>query len=83
MLYNITDYLYTNSDMATIPRQTFLQLDIKIRLCIRDSLFRLAQSAMQRHYASDTSSTNKSSREELEFVAREESNSQNRSGKLL
>ncbi|KAF7836174.1 protein LNK2-like isoform X1 [Senna tora] len=58
------------------------KLDIKIRLCIRDSLFRLAQSAMQRHYASDTSSANKSSREELEVVAREESNLQNRYPKM-
>ncbi|RDX85009.1 Protein LNK2 [Mucuna pruriens] len=58
------------------------KLDIKIRLCIRDSLFRLAQSAMQRHYASDTSSTNKNSREELEVAAREESNSQNRSARM-
>ncbi|KAH1225567.1 Protein LNK2 [Glycine max] len=58
------------------------KLDIKIRLCIRDSLFRLAQSATQRHYASDTSSTNKSSREELEVAAREESNSQNRYARM-
>ncbi|KAG7012877.1 Protein LNK2, partial [Cucurbita argyrosperma subsp. argyrosperma] len=35
------------------------KLDFKIRLRIRDSLFRLAQSAMQRHYANDTSSSNK------------------------
>ncbi|KAJ7949334.1 protein LNK2-like isoform X2 [Quillaja saponaria] len=54
------------------------KLDIKIRLCIRDSLFRLAQSAMQRHYASDTSSTNKSSRDELELIAKEESSMHNR-----
>ncbi|XP_027355953.1 protein LNK2-like isoform X3 [Abrus precatorius] len=58
------------------------KLDVKIRLCIRDSLFRLAQSAMQRNYASDTSSTNSSSREELEAVAREESNSQNRYARI-
>ncbi|KAJ1414951.1 protein LNK2-like isoform X2 [Sesbania bispinosa] len=58
------------------------KLDIKIRLRIRDSLFRLAQSAMQRHYASDTSSTNKSSKEELEVVARKESNSQNRYARM-
>ncbi|KAK7314219.1 hypothetical protein VNO77_39432 [Canavalia gladiata] len=57
------------------------KLDVKIRLCIRDSLFRLAQSAMQRNYASDTSSTNNSSRE-LEVVAREESNSQNRYARI-
>ncbi|KAK6271472.1 hypothetical protein POUND7_008570 [Theobroma cacao] len=53
------------------------KLDIKIKLCIRDSLFRLAQSAMQRHYASDTSSTNKSSRDENE-VAKEENKNHNR-----
>ncbi|XP_047178020.1 protein LNK2 [Vigna umbellata] len=58
------------------------KLDIKIRLCIRDSLIRLAQSATQRHYASDTNSTNKSSRDELEVVAREESNSQNRYARM-
>ncbi|XP_024021106.1 protein LNK2 isoform X2 [Morus notabilis] len=51
------------------------KLDITVRLCIRDSLFRLAQSAVQRHYASDTSSTNKSSKEEREALAKEEINS--------
>ncbi|CAH9127119.1 unnamed protein product [Cuscuta epithymum] len=36
------------------------KLDIRIRLCIRDSLFRLAHSAAQRqHIINDTSSTNK------------------------
>ncbi|XP_031091707.1 protein LNK2-like isoform X1 [Ipomoea triloba] len=39
------------------------KLDIRIRLCIRDSLFRLAQSAAQRRHANDTSSTNKGSKE--------------------
>ncbi|KAK7323322.1 hypothetical protein VNO77_26790 [Canavalia gladiata] len=58
------------------------KLDIKIRLCIRDSLFRLAQSAMQRHYASDTGSTNKSSREELEAATREESSGQSRYARM-
>ncbi|CAJ1978116.1 unnamed protein product [Sphenostylis stenocarpa] len=58
------------------------KLDVKIRLCIRDSLFRLAQSAMQRNYASDTSSTNNSSREETVVVAREESSSQNRYARI-
>ncbi|KAK7343143.1 hypothetical protein VNO80_26106 [Phaseolus coccineus] len=54
------------------------KLDVKTRLCIRDSLFRLAQSAMLRNCASDTSSTNNSSREEILAVAREENSSQNR-----
>ncbi|XP_061350014.1 protein LNK2-like isoform X2 [Gastrolobium bilobum] len=65
----------------TIPymlQDIISKIDVKIRLCIRDSLFRLAQSAMQRHDASDSSSTNRSSREEFEVIAREESNSQNR-----
>ncbi|GMI80319.1 NIGHT LIGHT-INDUCIBLE AND CLOCK-REGULATED GENE 2 [Hibiscus trionum] len=49
------------------------KLDIRTRLCIRDSLFRLAQSAMQRHYASDTSSTGKISKDENE-VSKEDKN---------
>ncbi|RXH93893.1 hypothetical protein DVH24_015960 [Malus domestica] len=57
------------------------KLDIKIRLCIRDSLYRLAQSAMRRHYASDTSSSNKSSKVEGEVFA-EEINNHNRFGKI-
>ncbi|XP_045819855.1 protein LNK2 isoform X3 [Trifolium pratense] len=54
------------------------KLDVTTRLCIRDSLFRLAQSATQRHYTSDTSSTNKNNNEEYEVFAREESSRQNR-----
>ncbi|KAI3448808.1 hypothetical protein Pfo_005473 [Paulownia fortunei] len=41
------------------------KLELRIRLCIRDSLFRLAQSAMQRQFPSDTSSTNTSSGDEV------------------
>jgi hypothetical protein len=37
---------------------------------------------MQRHYANDTSSTNKNNNEEYEVFAREESSRQNRLGKL-
>ncbi|KAH8512688.1 hypothetical protein Peur_056519 [Populus x canadensis] len=58
-----------------------LALDVRIRLCIRDSLFRLAQSAMQRHYASDTGSTNNSSRDE-QVAAKEETSSQRRVVKM-
>ncbi|XP_023879320.1 protein LNK2 isoform X1 [Quercus suber] len=54
------------------------KLDMKLRLCIRDSLFRLAQSAMQRRYAGDTFSTNKSSRDEHEVMGQEDINSRNR-----
>lgn len=58
------------------------KLDMNIRLCIRDSLFRLAQSAMQRHYPSDTSSSNRSSRDEPEAVAEEEAKACNRYMKM-
>ncbi|KAA8519141.1 hypothetical protein F0562_013385 [Nyssa sinensis] len=58
------------------------KLDIRIRLCIRDSLFRLAQSAMQRHYTSDTSTINRSNRDELEVLTKEEINSHNRFARL-
>ncbi|XP_040994411.1 protein LNK2-like isoform X2 [Juglans microcarpa x Juglans regia] len=58
-------------------QDTISKLDVKLRLCIRDSLFRLAQSAMQRHYASDASSNNKSSRDEDKVIAKD-ANSGNR-----
>ncbi|XP_042006917.1 protein LNK2-like isoform X1 [Salvia splendens] len=41
------------------------KLDNKMRLCIRDSLSRLAQSALQRQNHNDTSSTCTSSRDEV------------------
>ncbi|KAI3445115.1 hypothetical protein Pfo_001780 [Paulownia fortunei] len=46
-------------------QDTIAKLDIRIRLCMRNSLFRLAQSAMQRQYPNDTSSTSTSSRDEV------------------
>ncbi|XP_043690743.1 protein LNK2-like isoform X2 [Telopea speciosissima] len=55
------------------------KLDIRIRLCIRDSLYRLAQSAMLRHNAPEASSTNKSSGDENEAATKEESKNPNRS----
>lgn len=39
------------------------RLDLKIRLCIRDSLYRLAQNAMQRSYTNDAISTKSSMNE--------------------
>ncbi|WOL11482.1 protein LNK2 isoform X2 [Canna indica] len=57
------------------------QLDIRIRLCIRDSLFRLARSAMERQSASDRSSTNKSNRDEDELSTYDETKRLNRSSK--
>ncbi|PON49543.1 agglutinin-like protein [Parasponia andersonii] len=54
------------------------KLDMKVRLCIRDSLLRLAQSAMQRHYTSDTGSTNISGKDDHETLAKDGINSYNR-----
>ncbi|KAL2491745.1 dentin sialophosphoprotein-related [Abeliophyllum distichum] len=45
-------------------QETIDKLDIQIRLCIRDSLFRLAQSAKQRQHSSDTISFNPSSKDD-------------------
>ncbi|CAL1411694.1 unnamed protein product [Linum trigynum] len=41
------------------------KLDVRIRLCIRDSLFRLAQSATLRHSVNETRCTNISCKDEL------------------
>ncbi|RAL45188.1 hypothetical protein DM860_014598 [Cuscuta australis] len=57
------------------------KLDIRIRLCIRDSLFRLARSADQRqHTDNDTNSTNKGIQEFV--VKQEELNSNNSNYKI-
>ncbi|KAF5733627.1 hypothetical protein HS088_TW16G00067 [Tripterygium wilfordii] len=55
------------------------KLDMRVRLSIRDSLFRLAQSAMQRNYASDTSSSN---HKDLQVVANEDINNSNRNASM-
>ncbi|KAJ4979274.1 hypothetical protein NE237_010054 [Protea cynaroides] len=55
------------------------KLDIRMRLCLQNSLHRLAQCAKLRHSAAETSSTNKRSGDENEGVAKEESRSLNRS----
>ncbi|XP_050385217.1 protein LNK2 [Argentina anserina] len=54
------------------------KLDINTRLCIRDSLLRLAQSAVQRHHTSDTISSNSKNKEEPETVAKEKISGCNR-----
>ncbi|KAL0910995.1 hypothetical protein M5K25_019095 [Dendrobium thyrsiflorum] len=59
------------------------KLDMNVRLSIRDSLYRLARSSMERHNISDRSSTNKGNKEEDEISADEESNNQNRYSRLI
>ncbi|KAJ8900298.1 hypothetical protein K2173_024938 [Erythroxylum novogranatense] len=56
------------------------KLDVRTRLCIRDSLFRLAQSALQRQDASDTSRINNSGRDEQ--GVKEETSGHNRNSDI-
>ncbi|CAN6930068.1 unnamed protein product [Brassica oleracea var. botrytis] len=49
------------------------KLDMETRTCIRDSLFRLADSAGQRHHTSDTPHSNKSSQDDREVIPQEKS----------
>ncbi|KAE8657568.1 hypothetical protein F3Y22_tig00116989pilonHSYRG00321 [Hibiscus syriacus] len=72
----IDDYSVEDTVLHQL-QEIVAKLDVRTRLCIRDSLFRLAQSAMQRHSASETSSTNKIVRDEIE-VAKEGNKNYNR-----
>ncbi|KAG2325007.1 hypothetical protein Bca52824_007735 [Brassica carinata] len=49
------------------------KLDMGVRTCIRDSLFRLADSAGQRHHTGDTSHSNKTSQDGQEVASKEKS----------
>lgn len=77
VLVTIDDYSLEDSILHRL-QDIISKLDMKLRLCIRDSLFRLAQSSLRRNCASDTSSTNKSTRDEHEVIAKEETNTCNR-----
>ncbi|CAK7336558.1 unnamed protein product, partial [Dovyalis caffra] len=73
---------YSTKDAILYRLQDIIsKLDARIRLCIRDSLFRLSQSAMHRHYASDTSSTNNTNRDE-QVALKEETSSHSRMVKM-
>ncbi|XXG53319.1 hypothetical protein AAC387_Pa03g1427 [Persea americana] len=76
----------TWNDESTLEETIFNQLqdvmrklDVKTRLSIRDSLFRLAKSAIRRHNICDISSTNKRSNDEDEVLGSEEASSDYRS----
>ncbi|KAL4366773.1 hypothetical protein GQ457_05G021620 [Hibiscus cannabinus] len=72
----IDDYSVEDTVLHQL-REIVAKLDVRTRLCIRDSLFRLAQSSMQRLSASDTSSTNTIVKDET-GVAKEENKNYNR-----
>ncbi|XP_057520144.1 protein LNK2 isoform X2 [Amaranthus tricolor] len=58
------------------------RLDMKIRLCIRDSLYRLAHTATQRYYASNLSSTKRSSTYEHDSAKEETKSSERFAGNV-
>ncbi|CAI0461811.1 unnamed protein product [Linum tenue] len=61
---SVKDYGTEESTLHQL-QDIIAKLDVTIRLCIRDSLFRLAQSATQRHSVNDTRCTNISCKDEL------------------
>ncbi|KAJ6853076.1 uncharacterized protein M6B38_250920 [Iris pallida] len=82
---NISALIDDNSLEETIYYQlqdALQKVDIRVRLCIRDSLFRLAQSSMERQRANDRSSTNKSAKDE-EVLGNQEKNIEQRHTSLL
>lgn len=73
---------YSVEDTVLYQLQNIIsRLDMNIRLCIRDSLYRLAHSATQRHYTSDTSGIKRSGTYEHD-VAKEETSNHERVGIL-
>ncbi|XP_008813419.1 uncharacterized protein LOC103724051 [Phoenix dactylifera] len=59
-------------------QDTLRKLDTGLRLCIRDSVFRLARSATERQSISDSSSTNKSNKDEEVVAANGQMNNNGR-----
>ncbi|KAL2898273.1 Protein LNK2 [Bienertia sinuspersici] len=70
---NINDYALEDTVLYQL-QDIVSRLDMKIRLCIRDSLYRLAHSATQRHYASNTNSNKRSSSYDPDIAKEETSN---------
>ncbi|KAL8098293.1 protein LNK2-like isoform X2 [Apium graveolens] len=77
-----TDDCSAGNEILGRLQDVVAKLDVQLRLCIRDSLCRLAQSAMQRQYAKDTNSTMKRSENYLEFLPEKESNTASRSAAI-
>ncbi|KAF4388963.1 hypothetical protein F8388_026692 [Cannabis sativa] len=72
----IDDYSVNESILHRL-QDVISKLDMTVRICIRDSLFRLAQSARERQ---NLSSTNKGSKDERETLAVDVTNTSNRLG---
>ncbi|MCL7025610.1 hypothetical protein MKW94_023345 [Papaver nudicaule] len=74
----ITDDCSLKQRVLDQLQDVIAKLDISIRFRIRDSLFRLAQSAIQRHSSSDTGSTSSLMAEDG-FIIKKETEGGNRS----
>ncbi|XP_073104343.1 uncharacterized protein [Elaeis guineensis] len=59
-------------------QDTLRKLDTGLRLCIRDSMFRLARSAIERQSINDSLSTNKSNKDEEEVAENGQMNNHGR-----
>uniref|UniRef100_A0A453EW37 Protein LNK1 n=2 Tax=Aegilops tauschii subsp. strangulata TaxID=200361 RepID=A0A453EW37_AEGTS len=80
MIVNGSNFLVTSSDVVVGTVQSIpFPLDARTRLCIRDSLLRLAHSSSQRQIAGDRTSSNKTKRDEDEVSENDASNRRKRS----
>uniref|UniRef100_A0A7N1A752 Protein LNK2 n=1 Tax=Kalanchoe fedtschenkoi TaxID=63787 RepID=A0A7N1A752_KALFE len=74
----VNDFPVEDSALSQL-QDIISKLDIQVRLCIRDSLFRLATSAAQRHYPIDTASANSNAQDEDNNLAKDNISNHNRS----
>ncbi|XP_010515978.1 PREDICTED: protein LNK2 isoform X2 [Camelina sativa] len=72
---NFTAAIDNSAEFSVLYRlqDVVAKLNMGTRTCIRDSLFRLAGSAAQRHYTNDTAHSNKTSQDDQEVIPREKS----------
>ncbi|XP_023637769.1 protein LNK2 isoform X2 [Capsella rubella] len=72
---NFTTAVDNSAEFSVLYRlqDVVAKLDMGTRTCIRDSLFRLAGSAAQRHYTNGTAHSNKTSKDDQDVIPREDS----------
>ncbi|CAM9002735.1 unnamed protein product [Rhodiola kirilowii] len=78
----VNEFPIENSALSQL-QDIISKLDSRVRLCIRDSLFRLATSAAQRHYPSATVSADSDARDEDHMLGKNQIGSHNRSGIMV
>ncbi|CAM8878835.1 unnamed protein product [Rhodiola kirilowii] len=78
----VNEFPIENSALSQL-QDIISKLDSRVRLCIQDSLFRLATSAAQRHYPSATVSADSNARDEDHMLGKYQIGSHNRSGIMV